>query len=291
MQSRINLKIKFRESFRPFAPAILMEKLGSYFIGNFESPYMTFVTQLIKKKRLPFKIGKEKDMLKIVGKKRSDVPAITHVDYTARIQTVDKIYNNDFYNLIKNFEKKTGCPMIINTSFNVKGEPIVNSPLDAFKCFLNTDMDVLVLEDFILYKKSFKKGADKKIRKLNWRFYWNNMTPEIPNLDETPLLNKDLRKIYNSLPKNFQSASISEGWVNVMESQNSKNIFEIPDILDKENILPEDAAKEITNFWNNEPLKKNLQKTMIEILKLVKKYKKEFETESSFVSSKVYELF
>ena len=113
---------------------------------------------------MPFKIGKEKDMLKIVGKKRSDVPAITHVDYTARIQTVDKIYNNDFYNLIKNFEKKTGCPMIINTSFNVKGEPIVNSPLDAFKCFLNTDMDVLVLEDFILYKKSFKKGADKKIK-------------------------------------------------------------------------------------------------------------------------------
>ena len=291
MQSRINLKIKFRESFRPFAPAVLMNKLRKYFDSNFESPYMTFVTHLNKNKRLSFSLGKNVDMLKIVKKARSDIPAVTHVDYSARIQTVDRVYNNDFYNLIKNFEKLTGCSMVINTSFNVKGEPIVNTPLDAFKCFLNTDMDVLVLEDFILEKNNFKTKNNAKIRKLNWRFYWNNMRPLQPDQISEPNFLKELRKIYNSLPKNDQKENLVEGWINVVESQNSKNLFEIPKILDSKNIVPKLVSKEIMGYWKNKILLDKYQKTMSQIIEMVKKYNKSFQTESKFVSSSIYELF
>ncbi len=291
MQTRINLKIKFRESFRPFAPAVLREKINKYFISNYDSPYMTFVTHVVPKKRLPFKLKEEKNLLKIVKKIRSDIPAVTHVDYSARIQTVDSTYNNDFYNLIKNFEKLTGCSMVINTSFNVKGEPIVNSPLDAFKCFLNTDMDILVLENFIIEKSNFKKGSDKNIKKLNWRFYWNNMRSAELEENTTKDLLRDLREVYNSLPKNETNENFDTGWVNVIESQNSKKIFEIPDALDRENIYPEEAINEIFKYWKKQRMIKSHQKSVIKILKMVRKYKKDFDVESSFVSSKVYELF
>jgi carbamoyltransferase len=152
MQRKINLKIKFRESFRPFAPSVLKEKVNEWFEINRESSYMLLVADVKKDKR----IKAEDDNLSGFDKlniPRSKIPAVTHVDYSARIQTVSKDDNPLFYNLISSFDNKTNCPVIVNTSFNVRGEPIVESPLDAYICFMRTEMDALVLGNFILYKE------------------------------------------------------------------------------------------------------------------------------------------
>ena len=154
MQKIMNLKIKFRESFRPFAPSILEEDLKEYFELKQKSPYMLLVSQ-INKKFKKFDLSEEEELFGIekLNICRSDFPAITHVDYSARIQTVSHDTNPRFYNLIKAFKERTGCPMIVNTSFNVRGEPIVNTPIDAFNCFMGTGMDILILQNQILFKK------------------------------------------------------------------------------------------------------------------------------------------
>jgi len=155
MQSVMNLKIKFRESFRPFAPSVLRERVDAYFgmRPSEESPYMLLVAPVLDKHRITLD-GRERSLFGIEKLKlpRSSVPAITHVDYSARVQTVDE-RNGRYYDLIRTFERKTGCPVIINTSFNVRGEPIVGKPEDAYRCFLATDMDVLVLERCVLLKE------------------------------------------------------------------------------------------------------------------------------------------
>jgi carbamoyltransferase len=154
MQSVMNLKIKFRESFRPFAPCVLRERVDEYFeMRNGEdSPYMLLVAPVAASKRKASGNGNLRglDKLKAV---RSEVPAITHVDYSARVQTVDAERHGRYYKLLRAFEAKTGCPVIINTSFNVRGEPIVCSPQEAYRCFMATNMDVLVLESCVLLKE------------------------------------------------------------------------------------------------------------------------------------------
>jgi carbamoyltransferase len=153
MQSVMNLKIKFRESFRPFAPAVLREYVNDWFELDDESPYMLLVADVHKSRRLPSRPETEKlwgiDKLNVP---RSTVPAITHVDYSARVQTVRREANPLYYDIISAFHRRTGCPVIVNTSFNVRGEPIVGAPEDAYRCFMRTDMDVLVLENFVLEK-------------------------------------------------------------------------------------------------------------------------------------------
>jgi len=158
MQSTMNLKIKFRESFRPFAPSVLAEKVNEWFEMNTESPYMLMVAEVRKDKRLS--ITKEQSKLfgiDLLNTPRSKIPAITHVDYSARIQTVHKNTNKRYYDLIKEFEKETQCAVLINTSFNVRGEPIVCTPEQAYRCFMRTEMDTLVLENFIIDKKDQKQ--------------------------------------------------------------------------------------------------------------------------------------
>ena len=153
MQSRMNLKIKFRESFRPFAPTVLIEKTKDYFDINCESPYMLLTTSVRSKNLNPDLPSRLKgfERLKNIN---SDIPAVTHVDNSARVQTVSRDNGNEiYYNLLKEVDVKTGCPVIINTSFNVRGEPIVCSPENAYRCFMRTDMDYLVIGDFILDKK------------------------------------------------------------------------------------------------------------------------------------------
>jgi len=166
MQKKVNLKIKFRESFRPFAPAVLAEKVSEWFELDRESPYMLFVADIKKEKQRSMNDGEKKlwgiDKLNVV---RSEIPAVTHVDYSARIQTVNKKDNPLFYSLIEKFYAKTGCPVIINTSFNVRGEPIVESPLDAYKCFMRTGMDILAMGNYILYKEEQPEFLDD----LNWK--------------------------------------------------------------------------------------------------------------------------
>ncbi len=170
MQSKLNLKIKYRESFRPFAPSVLAEKASDYFDMDYESPYMLFVAEVKESRRKPFKIKdhvtQEKvNLLPIVNLERSDIPAVTHVDYSARVQTVFKDDNPNYYKLISEFEKITGCSVVVNTSFNVRGEPVVCTPEDAYLCFMRTDMDILVLENFVLLKKDQPKFIDDK----DWR--------------------------------------------------------------------------------------------------------------------------
>lgn len=155
MQKKLNLKIKFRESFRPFAAAILKENLNEWFSTNTESPYMLLVDNIKNNKR--FQIDEKISGFDKLKLRLSEVPAVTHVDYSSRIQTVDKNKNKIFYNLIKNFYKKTNVPILINTSFNVKDEPIVNTVKDAFNCFLLSDLDYLICGNFILSKKTNKK--------------------------------------------------------------------------------------------------------------------------------------
>ncbi len=167
MQKELNLKIKFRESFRPFAPSVLREEVGDWFEIDYDSPYMLLVSEIKKNKQISMS-ERDKKLFGIekLNIKRSDIPAITHVDYSARIQTVHKETNLKYYNLIKEFKKITGCPVLVNTSFNVRGEPIVCSIEDAFNCFMGTNLDILVIENFILFKsqqdQSLKKDYTEK---------------------------------------------------------------------------------------------------------------------------------
>ncbi len=153
MQSVMNLKIKYRESFRPFAPSVLAERVSDYFEHDQTSPYMLIVAPVQEKLRIPMTPEQEQLFgIEKLNVPRSEIPAITHVDYSARIQTVHKETNPRYYDLIRHFEKRTGCGVIVNTSFNVRGEPIVGSPEDAYRCFMRTEMDYLVLENFLLAK-------------------------------------------------------------------------------------------------------------------------------------------
>ena len=172
MQATMNLKIKFRESFRPFAPAVLRERAPDWFEidPKHESPYMLLVAPVREEKRTPIDpetrrmMEEDPDLRRRVNVVRSEVPAITHVDDSARLQTVDEDRNPRFHNLIAAFERLTGCPILVNTSFNVRGEPIVGSPEDAYRCFLATDMDVLVLEDYVLVKDEKAREAGASVR-------------------------------------------------------------------------------------------------------------------------------
>lgn len=166
MQKKMNLKIKFREGFRPFAPSVLAEKVSEWFEIDRESPYMLLVAEVKKEKQRKMTNEEQNlwgiEQLNVI---RSEVPAITHIDYSARLQTVNKLDNPRYHALINRFYEKTGCPVIVNTSFNVRGEPIVQSPLDAYKCFMRTGIDVLVLENFILYKEEQPQFHDD----IDWK--------------------------------------------------------------------------------------------------------------------------
>ncbi|HTR81134.1 MAG TPA: carbamoyltransferase [Bacteroidota bacterium] len=166
MQKKMNVKIKFREGFRPFAPSVLAEKAGEWFDIDRESPYMLLVAEVAKSKQRKMDGGEKKlwgiDKLNVV---RSEIPAVTHVDYSARLQTVSRDENPLYHKLISTFYKKTGVPVIVNTSFNVRGEPIVATPLDAYKCFMRTDLDILVIGNCILSKTGQPKFHDD----IKWR--------------------------------------------------------------------------------------------------------------------------
>jgi len=168
-QSRMNLKIKFRESFRPFAPSVIAEDAAQYFELDGESPYMLLVVPVRKERQRPmdwlaFEEGND-DMLSLVNQPRSDIPAVTHVDYSARVQTVHPDDHPEYHRILTAFKQLAGCSVVVNTSFNVRGEPIVCSPEDAYRCFMRTEMDMLVLGDCILLKEEQPKFDDKS----NWR--------------------------------------------------------------------------------------------------------------------------
>ncbi len=171
-QATMNLKIKYRESFRPFAPSVLRERCADYFELEDDSPYMLLVAPVRPERRLAVDMAQfrqgDGDMRPLINQPRSDVPAITHVDYSARIQTVDAATHPEYHGLIKAFEALTGCPMLVNTSFNVRGEPIVCTPEDAYRCFMRTEMDLLVLEDVLVWRHEQPPVEDKE----DWRSHY-----------------------------------------------------------------------------------------------------------------------
>lgn len=185
MQSKLNLKIKYRESFRPFAPAILKDKVEDFFDIKIESPYMLFTAPVTMSKRHE----SESDLkgLDQIHSIRSVVPAITHVDYSARVQTVSKERNGRFFSLLKEFDKITDCPILINTSFNIRGEPIVLSPFDALNCFMNTEMDILAIGNFVLKKEdqnreSFGSYSTSELKEISKKPFFRKLTKDIDEL-------------------------------------------------------------------------------------------------------------
>lgn len=163
MQSVMNLKIKYRESFRPFAPSINREHVGEWFDMNADSPYMLIVADVANRRRREMTADEQRLWgIERLNVARSEIPAVTHVDYSARIQTVRHETNPLYWEIIEAFHKKTGCPVIVNTSFNVRGEPIVCSPEDSYRCFMRTEMDALVLETFVLEKDKQPKFVDDR---------------------------------------------------------------------------------------------------------------------------------
>jgi carbamoyltransferase len=158
MQALMNVKIKFRESFRPFAPSVLNEDASEYFELDQPSPYMLLVGNVLEKHRRSLDVREKalmmtnSDLRKRLNIVRSKIPAVTHIDYSARVQTVDETRNRRYYRLIKRFKEKCGCSVIVNTSFNIRGEPIVCTPQDAYRCFMGTNMDALVIENVLLLK-------------------------------------------------------------------------------------------------------------------------------------------
>jgi carbamoyltransferase len=166
MQSVMNLKIKYRESFRPFAPSVLRERVSDWFELDTDSPYMLLVADVVAHKRRSL-TDEDKALWGIekLNVKRSEIPAVTHVDYSARIQTVRRETNPLFWEILEAFERRTGCPVLVNTSFNVRGEPIVCTPADSYRCFMRTEMDYLVLENYLLDKREQPPFEEK----TEWR--------------------------------------------------------------------------------------------------------------------------
>ena len=165
MQSALNLKVKYRESFRPFAPAVLREDVSDWFELDADSPYMLLVADVVKRRRRQM-TAEEQALFGIdkLNVPRSDIPAVTHVDYSARVQTVHAETNPRFHALISAFKRKTGCPVLVNTSFNVRGEPIVRTPEDAFRCFMGTELDALAVGNLYL-----QKGEQNPALKLDYK--------------------------------------------------------------------------------------------------------------------------
>jgi carbamoyltransferase len=160
----MNLKIKYRESFRPFAPTVLRDNISEWFDLNKESPYMLLVAPVKEDKRIEFNNDKKYQGFDKLKVNRSLIPAVTHVDYSARVQSLKREDHTLYYDTINAFFKKTGCPVVINTSFNVRGEPLVCNPGDAFKCFMRTEMDYLVMGSFLLDKKEQKEHKKNSLK-------------------------------------------------------------------------------------------------------------------------------
>jgi len=163
MQKNLNLKVKYRESFRPFAPSVLKDEAKNWFDMDVESPYMLFVAN-VKKDKIIEILDSQKNLfgIDLLNIKKSEIPAVTHVDYSARIQTVSKESNNLYFKLINDFKKKTNCPVLVNTSFNIRGEPIVNTPEDAYRCFMGTELDILVVGNYYLKKEKQDQRLNSK---------------------------------------------------------------------------------------------------------------------------------
>jgi carbamoyltransferase len=296
-QVNLNLKIKYRESFRPFAPSVLAERVGDYFELDRESPYMLLVAPVKEERQIPFELGDREDMLEVVREPRSDVPAITHVDYSARVQSVSRHDNPEYWELIRAFERRTGCGVIVNTSFNVRGEPIVNTPYDAYRCFMRTEMDALVLGDFILYKPDQPDWPEPK-----GHIEEHDTTPAA--LPDDPL-NARLRKLYSGtfagIGERLQTSrallippggNVASTWEEYRGADSPKQVFEVPHELDAggDGVDGDAWAEALTRSWVGRDAVAELQPVLRELLRLGKRFPGRSALEEE-VSDTIYVMF
>jgi carbamoyltransferase len=296
MQSTLNLKIKYRESFRPFAPTVLAEQVGDYFEFKGESPSMLFVAPVKEARRKPFqREAVNGDLLSVVRRERSDIPAVTHVDYSARIQTIKREDHPVYYNVVKTFEERTGCAVVVNTSFNVRGEPIVCTPYDAYRCFMRTDMDALILGNHFLLKGeqpgwaemkghmegragSFQTDVDSAFLKRLRDIYANEFVP-LASQDELRL---------DRIRTPFRN--VSSTWSDCITSQSPKAIFTLPEVLDTATPNAELMAHAITEFWTPGAVTDALRPVLVSLLKVGQRFSPPDELKEQ-VSNSVYVMF
>lgn len=272
MQVKLNLKIKYRESFRPFAPSVLADKADEYFEFKGESPYMLLVAPVKKSRWLPFDRGAGDNLLEIVKQPRSDIPAITHVDYSARLQTVNREDSPVYYDVIAVFAKRTGYATIVNTSFNVRGEPIVCTPYDAYRCFMRTEMDALVLEHFLLLKEDQPPWPESK-----------GHVEEDDEIAEVGVdrLTKEIIAVFDAgtVAQLGVSSQVARAiadwkrrpsfWDDHKDASTLGEIFDIPKALDRPEATPRERAQAIAKYFGADPTARgrlvDLVATLLEI--------------------------
>jgi carbamoyltransferase len=301
MQADLNLRIKFRESFRPFAPAVLAEDASAYFNLDRDSPYMLLVAPVKPERRLPPVKNAQSfddDLLPIVRQLRSDIPAVTHVDYSARVQTVRREDHPEFYAVLEAFRKKTGCSVLVNTSFNVRGEPIVCTPQDAHRCFARTNMDILALGNFIVLKSeqpnsremhgenleavdsvaAVEKHPEPFLKAINQLFekkFWP--IAQKMRLQGNVLINDSFR----------QRPSI---WVNAGEPQQLRQLFEFPTALLHDDPEPAEFVQGLTGPWLGRDAAAELTSVLIRLFREGLAYSTERELDDR-ISDSVYAMY
>ncbi len=293
-QTTLNLRIKFRESFRPFAPTVLAEEVDRFFDLDAESPYMLIVAPVLEARRLDFEHGPDMDAYDIVRQPRSDVPAITHVDYSARIQTLRRPDHPAYYDVISAFRDLTGIGLVVNTSFNVRGEPIVCTPYDAYSCFMRTDMDVLVMGNTLLHKdeqpdwheaKGHIEERDKpstepiessylaEIRKI----FHRSVVPIVDRLPGDPATSRIL------------TTSRPSTWT---DCRNERHRFEIPAVLQEPGRAPQTIARAVCSFWEPGPVTEALEPVVEQLVEAAQSRQSDDRpTDESHVSEHIYVLY
>ena len=292
MQAELNLRIKYRESFRPFAPAVLLERVSEYFDLDRETPYMLIVAAVKENRRMPSSLSAENDdMLPIIQQQRSDIPAVTHVDYSARIQTVRREYNQEFYDLIEQFRRKTGYGLLVNTSFNVRGEPIVCTPQDAYRCFMRTEMDTLALGSFILLKEEQPAWPEGHSRNLENE----EASPEL-SFSHPPGLVAKLKRLFesdfwpravklrrdNAVLVTEKPGTSTSTWVDAVEPVDLRSVFESG--------TPLRSASELTKGWHGREAAKELEPVLDKLIGLGLRCRVKQELPEQ-VSESVYVMF
>ena len=296
MQVTLNLKTKFRESFRPFAPAVLRERVDDYFEHDRESPYMLIVAPVKKQRCKPFAPIPGDDLLALVRQPRSDIPAVTHVDYSARIQTVAHKDHPNFYELMRAFERKTGCAVIVNTSFNVRGEPIVCTPAEAYRCLMRTGMDALILQDFLVLKGEQPPWSENKNPvlqesrngKLSHEASFLRELTQIFRYDFAQIT-ADLRK-KNLLRVQTEFTRVSSTWTESASTEASKKIFSVPTELDQSSPDAEAMVDAIIQFWKRDGTAEMLRPILVKLFRLGLQYRPT-ETPEEEVPQSVYVMF
>ncbi|MCP5098434.1 MAG: hypothetical protein GY943_23025, partial [Chloroflexi bacterium] len=275
MQTTINLKIKYRESFRPFAPTVLAECISEYFELDRESPYMLLVAPVATNRRTPFERGEQMTLFDIVKQPRSDVPAITHVDYSARIQSVTHRSHPHYYAAINAFREQTGYGVIVNTSFNVRGEPIVCSPYDAYRCFMRTEMDVLMLGNFLLLKEDQPEWPEEKghIEKYDPSAVapindgpFSELLQSIFVNDFLPIAEKVSENESQRVPT--AAAQTNSTWRPYPKTLSNGDIFRIPAALDSSQPDIKETVQAMADYWQHDEINAVLEPVVEKLLQV-----------------------